>query len=155
MVLAGGAGIVAAAGCTGATGSGDAGPEPNFCCNANGDPCCPSDFCGQPVSAACTEKKTCEADGGVWNYGSPDGQCLHPQDAAPDALEDGATPVGIFCCNANGDPCCPSLYCDAAVSTACMEKMACEADGGTWNFNGCTSDGGAHDAGPDDHGQAD
>jgi hypothetical protein len=43
----------------------------SMCGNANPDPC----ICGRPESdpaakAACSAKRACESDGGVWRYGS-------------------------------------------------------------------------------------
>jgi hypothetical protein len=62
----------------------------------------------------------------------------------------GTTGPGIGCCNASSDPCCLSLYCGAPQSAACTQKMACEADGGTWQYGigGCST--GQEDAGPGD-----
>jgi hypothetical protein len=47
----------------------------------------------------------------------------------------GSTSGGVpfICCNANGDPCCTYLYCDASLTPACSAELACQADGGTWN----------------------
>jgi hypothetical protein len=157
MVLAGGA--LAAAACSGGgpnAGPSDASPdvfESGFpCCNANSDPCCPSKYCGEPVSAACA----CQLDGGAWTY-EGQGRCSAgdaspadaggPTDAAPDVPDyDGA-----FCCNANPDPCCPSTFCGATVNVAC----ACQLEGGAWNYSpadggpSCTFSG---EAGPSDAG---
>ena len=65
MLIAGGA--LAIAGCPGSTDdsafdSTDASVDgPNFCCNANGDPCCTFEHCGAPMNAACA----CKLDGGT------------------------------------------------------------------------------------------
>jgi hypothetical protein len=165
MVLAGGAGVLSVVGC------GDSNPSPNTCCNANPDPCCPSQYCGGTVTAQCTQKTTCESDGGTWDYSRQ--QCSRLEDSATDAvpydfdagadaeqtsrLEDSATDVSVgppdvrpVCCNANPDPCCPYLHCGEALTSQCTEKMACEADGGTWDFGRCV-----RDAGADGNGQSD
>ncbi len=38
---------------------------------------------------------------------------------------------GGACCNANGDPCCASQHCGAAVTPDCT----CQMNGGTWNYS--------------------
>jgi hypothetical protein len=38
----------------------------------------------------------------------------------------------VFCCNADPDPCCGCAPDQVQDPVACGEKMACEADGGTW-----------------------
>jgi len=168
LVLAGGAaGTLAAVGCAGGSiagsvdGSspgGDSGADANLgpdagyynaCCNANADPCCPSLYCGAPVTVDCTEKMACESDGGTWDDFTL--RCSPLPDSGPaDAPPDTATyPDVTFCCNANADPCCPSLYCGAPVTVECTEKTACEADGGTWEYAGtprCVLDAGPGDA---------
>jgi hypothetical protein len=58
-----------------------------------------------------------------------------------------------FCCNANGDPCCTYLHCDAGLTPACSAELACQADGGTWDpfgGTGCShpGDGAAGDGYP-------
>lgn len=59
-----------------------------------------------------------------------------------------STPGG--CCNANGDPCCEYKYCGGALTQECSQEMACEADGGTWDYTGaCTHDAGVPDAAPE------
>jgi hypothetical protein len=164
MVLTGGAGALAAIGCVDR--SIGNGPGVNFCCNANPDPCCESQYCGAPVNVDCTVKMACEADCGTWDQGS--GGCSRPDDSGPgdapsdaltypdsgpgDTLSDAVTypDVSAFCCNANPDPCCPSQYCGATMTVQCTEKMACEANGGTWNFaGGCALDAGTRDASSD------
>jgi hypothetical protein len=59
----------------------DAGPPDgiSFCCNANPDPCCPSESCGQPETSACT----CTKNGGTWNYSAPDGGRCEAAEAGP------------------------------------------------------------------------
>src|SRR5450432_1095133 len=51
----------------------------------------------------------------------------------PDAaqVEDAFGP-GTGCCNANPDPCCGCVPDEVQDPVACGDKMACEADGGTW-----------------------
>ncbi len=41
--------------------------------------------------------------------------------------------TGVPCCNANGDPCCPSLHCGAPITTECKTEMVCTAAGGTYD----------------------
>jgi hypothetical protein len=55
------------------------------------------------------------------------------------------------CCNANPDPCCPSLSCGAEQTPECKQELACQADGGTWDIGAgdCSRDAGAGDSGPD------
>jgi hypothetical protein len=157
----------------GSDGAGDSGADSNVdlmsvCCNASSDPCCPSLYCGAPVPAGCTEKMAekmaCEADGGAWDdftgcsgldsgpvdassdaVTSPDARDSGPADASSDAVT--SPDVDVLCCNANADPCCPSLHCGATVTVQCTEKMACEADGGTWDYGvpGCVHDAGQAD----------
>lgn len=180
LALAGGAaGALAAVGCVGGSvaggdsgSDGNVGPDVgfNFCCNANADPCCTSLYCGAPVTAQCTEKMACESDGGTWDDFTQ--ACSPLEDsAAADAPSDAPTyPDVTFCCNANADPCCPSLYCGAPVTVECVEKMDCESDGGVWGYGGrqqcvlyveagdVSSDPpetGRADAGVDGHGQPD
>jgi hypothetical protein len=183
LVLAGGAaGALAAVGCVGgsvaggdAGSDGDVGPDVNFefCCNADVDPCCPSLYCGAPVTMLCAEKTACKADGGTWDddtegcssledSGATDAsheastdappEAATSPDAATDASPDATYPDVPFCCNANADPCCPSLYCGALVTVQCTEKMVCEADGGTWEYGGaehCVEDAPPGDAASD------
>jgi hypothetical protein len=168
MVLAGGAGLLAAVACVDGSGAnGDSGSDgnsgPSFCCNASSDPCCPSTYCGEPVSTACTQKMAemmaCESEGRAWDDLSgcssldsgvgdaPSDAVTNPDvgDAPFDAAKE--ADVSVFCCNANADPCCPSLHCGATVTVQCTEKMACEADGGTWDYGaaGCVRDAGQSD----------
>jgi hypothetical protein len=154
-------------------GAGDA-RVPFFCCNANGDPCCPFVYCGQPMTPACA----CKSDGGTWNYSS--GACSFSQDTGPgdavaadatdgandatddkDAMDANNSPgdapadavshydVFNFCCNANPDPCCPFVNCGQPMTPAC----ACKSDGGMWNYSSgaCSfpSEAGPGDAGPE------
>jgi hypothetical protein len=68
------------------------------------------------------------------------------------AVDSGTVPEDAnFCCNASFDPCCASLFCDAAVSAECTTKMACESDGGTWGdgLSVCTYEAGPRDAASD------
>jgi hypothetical protein len=64
MLIAGG---VAGAylGCSQAGSGSPGGGGLNFCCNANGDPCCAVDYCGAPMTPECQAEKECLADGGV------------------------------------------------------------------------------------------
>jgi hypothetical protein len=168
MILAGGA--VAAAACSGGVevGSNDASSDAtgggsssvNFgdatgCCNANGDPCCVYLYCTPDAtpSSDCIKERECESDGGVWDYNFsntcklPDAA---PQDASQDGPQDapGIIDVTLSCCNANPDPCCETLHCGAPMTLTCSRELACQADGGTWNFvdGGCALAG---DAGAD------
>ena len=95
------------------------------CCNANGDPCCPVDYCGAPMSPECQAEKSCQAAGGEY---SDLGQCFD------DGGKEDATPSLLGCCNANGDPCCPFLYCDAGITAQCQAELAC-IDAGRWDGN--------------------
>jgi hypothetical protein len=62
--------------------------------------------------------------------GPADASCLFPGlEARPDVSTGGPT----FCCNANSDPCCPYLYCDASLTPSCSAELACKADGGTFD----------------------
>jgi hypothetical protein len=95
MVLAGGA--LAAVGCAGGSSAGTPGPDGAFCCNGNGDPCCPSNYCGAAVTPQCTEKMACEADGGTWDYYYPPG-CARdagPSDATSDSQETGPSDAAV------------------------------------------------------------
>jgi hypothetical protein len=132
MILAGGAVLAAACSSTSQPGS----PGPNFCCNANGDPCCQYLNCGGSLTPACSEKMACEADGGTWNYGT-DG-CGVVVEAGPDAIADSPadapdTQPDPFCCNAASDPCCRYLNCGAALTPECSAELACKSDGGTYS----------------------
>jgi hypothetical protein len=87
MLLAGGTLALAACSSSSAGGAFDAGgdtqAESGMCCNANGDPCCPSQYCGAPVSMQCQEEKACQADGGTWSYaGCSLADAGSPRDAA-------------------------------------------------------------------------
>jgi hypothetical protein len=168
MILAGGALAAAAcgdsaatvseAGTTGAEGGAgsDVGATPDasdrdtgvftggFCCNANGDPCCPFLYCDAGISSECVQKMACEADGGTWDFSV---QGCSTRDAGTadasnsDAPSDANADVVIspFCCNANADPCCTYLHCGASLTAQCGQELACQADGGTWAFGtGCT-----------------
>jgi hypothetical protein len=142
MVVAGGATLAVGVGCGGSEATRQ--PDP-FCCNANGDPCCPHLYCGEPMTTECSDKLACEAEGGTYSYLST---CSFPSDAGPaaDAAPEGDAPSevivppqpGIFCCNANGDPCCQYLHCGGALTADCLVEMACEADGGTYVFGTST-----------------
>jgi hypothetical protein len=75
LVLAGGTIATAAcsSGSSGSAGSSGAGGVNNFfCCNANPDPCCESQYCGAPVSKECM----CKEQGGDWTTHAPDGGFL-------------------------------------------------------------------------------
>jgi hypothetical protein len=66
----------------------DAGPaDVSQCCNANPDPCCPSQYCGKPISSACS----CQVNGGTWDYGAADGggACVLPADGGADSGDAG------------------------------------------------------------------
>jgi hypothetical protein len=69
LVLAGG--TIATSACSSGGSSTSTGTV-NFCCNANSDPCCESQFCGAPVSQACL----CKEQGGDWTTSAPDGGFL-------------------------------------------------------------------------------
>jgi hypothetical protein len=185
MVLAGGALAVAACGDNGssvseagigseagvgsdagalAPDSGAIGPGA-FCCNANGDPCCPVLYCDAAMSAACSAEMACQAEGGTWSFGVQD--CSFPGDGGPsDAPADGAPSdapadaapsdapsdastgcdAPFFCCNLNPDPCCQYLHCCGPLTATCSQELACQAEGGTWNLGtGCSHDGGQTD----------
>jgi hypothetical protein len=118
---------------------------PNFCCNANGDPCCPVDYCGVPMTPACQAEKACQDAGG--NYSNF--ECVSAGDYADATLlgYDDATMLGYdgpssggsssgsppeICCNANLDPCCPFLFCDAGLTQECQSELAC-LDAGRWD----------------------
>jgi len=55
------------------------------------------------------------------------------------------------CCNASADPCCPSLYCGETATAQCTEMMACESEGGAWDYfaQRCAADAGPSDASSD------
>jgi hypothetical protein len=152
MVLAGGAGALAAIGCVDPSGAAVDSGSVDFCCNANADPCCPSLYCSAPVTTECTVKMACESDGGTWDYSAQG--CGHARDAGPadagpaDAGPTDAQPdvIDPFCCNANIDPCCPSIYCGKAATPDCTDKTACESSGGMWDYPGCIRDAGTRDA---------
>jgi hypothetical protein len=96
--------------------------EANFCCNANGDPCCAVENCGAPMNPECQAERSCVADGGDYENGS----CLY------DAGDAAVTPPPFPCCNANGDPCCTFLHCDAGITPQCQAELAC-IDAGLWD----------------------
>jgi hypothetical protein len=79
MFLAGGA--VAVVACSSSSGNPANGP-PSFCCNGSHDPCCESRNCGAPLTADCTAKMECDAQGGTWNYLSPP-DCVFDSGAGP------------------------------------------------------------------------
>jgi hypothetical protein len=97
---------------------------------------------GAVAVSACSS----QSSGSAFNPGAPD--------ATTDAQRDAGIDTGVVgggCCNANGDPCCEFMYCDAAISSQCVQEMACQADGGVWNLDypeSCSfGDGGAPDGG--------
>jgi|CZKU01.1.fsa_nt_gi hypothetical protein len=142
------------------------------CCNANGDPCCEYQYCGAPLTPACSQKMACEADGGTWDYGYPNDleptACAFPSEAglpdgpAGDAALDSSLGTGgdatldspieasptdgpnlDECCNATSDPCCAYESCGAPLTPECSVELACWADGGSWNFGSCALPSGA------------
>ena len=147
MILAGGTVAVVACSTSSKSVAG-----PNFCCNANGDPCCEYKYCGGPLTSECTAEMACEAEGGTYGYynNSAGEVCSFPseagvsdappQDATTDSASgDSPTDAPSYldeCCNATMDPCC--LYWCLGGSTApsaeCSRELACTADGGTWQF---------------------
>jgi hypothetical protein len=151
MIVAGGSVVVAACGGSQVT-AGDASDDgmtvgssggPNFCCNANSDPCCQYQYCGGDLTSACAAKMECIAEGGTWGDLYQGIGCMFAVDAGTDAPADapiGDAPVDspvygldAFCCNANPDPCCPYLHCGEALSSRCSEELACQAEGGTYD----------------------
>jgi hypothetical protein len=117
MVLAGGA--LAAAGCSSSSGAGaafdastteagdatsgddasDAPVGPDFCCNANPDPCCPQLYCDAAPTTACSQEMACVAEGGTWVYNGA-GACSLSADGGP---EDAAASEGGADAGADGD----------------------------------------------------
>ena len=102
---------------------------------------------------------------------APDAPADSTRDSAVDAARDAPADVASepfeaspFCCNADPDPCCVYLNCGEPITPTCMQEMACQADGGSWNaydlvdgavtiVQGCSfppdagpSDGSPHDA---------
>jgi hypothetical protein len=76
---------------------------PNFCCNANGDPCCPVDYCGVPMTPACQAEKACQDAGG--NYSNS--ECVSAGDYADANLlgYDDATMLGYDGPSSGGSTC--------------------------------------------------
>jgi hypothetical protein len=95
LVLAGGA--VAAVACVDGSGAaGDSGADGNVdagfssWCNGGSDPCCPSLYCGLPVSPACAQKNAdetaCASAGGKWDdFAGCSYQDSEPVDVPSDA----------------------------------------------------------------------
>lgn len=48
-----------------------------------------------------------------------------------------------FCCNAARDPCCTYLHCGAPITPECSAELACQVEGGTYTFPGCSFPGDA------------
>jgi hypothetical protein len=106
--------------------------QPDPCCNANNDPCCPVEECGYPMNPECQVEKDCQAAGGVEYW--PFAKCVYEGgdgDATTLGFEDARSPP-FFCCNGNSDPCCPFLSCDAGITQECQEELAC-IDAGRWD----------------------
>jgi hypothetical protein len=176
MIVAGGA--LAATACGGATGA-QSGANPDatanqgeFCCNANGDPCCPMS-CGSggvnaPSYVACEQSETeCSDKQGRFAVDTEGTTACAPPPAPADGSVDSGPPVTETsgCCNANPDPCCPILCGDedpdAAPYVACEQDEAeCKAMHGVFEYGSrvCTGadasvpppDAGPVDAGPSD-----
>lgn len=141
LILAGGAVVVGAAAC-----SIEASTP---CCNLSPDPCCAHDHCGGPITVDCLGARSCEAQGGTFGgvyYPSPGVMattCNFTIDAGggDSATEDSTTDAPAFdagsffqCCNANSDPCCPYMYCEASLTPECSDKLVCTSEGGTWSL---------------------
>jgi hypothetical protein len=95
---------------------------------------------GALTAAACSTSSS----GSTFDSGVVDARSGPGNDAADDVA------MINFCCNANPDPCCAYLHCDASLTMACSQEMACETEGGTWDGNSeeCSfgHDGGSSDA---------
>jgi hypothetical protein len=77
------------------------------------------------MNPECQAEKACQAAGGDY---SALGQCVYA------GGDEDATTLPSFCCNVNGDPCCPFLYCDAGITPECQAELAC-IDAGRWDAN--------------------
>jgi len=118
-----------------------------FCCNAVSDPCCEIAYCGGPgpdssAYILCEQDRiTCQSHDGFYETLDDGGLgCSFLPEAGP-------------CCEANPDPCCTCGGPDAALDPAgCAGKMACQADGGTWNPAGFGACSFPSEAGPSDVG---
>lgn len=139
MLLAGGAVGVCVGYDVGCDSSGSSSGS-NWCCNASGDPCCVVEHCGAPMDAECQAERSCQDAGGDF----VNGICLH------EAGDAEVTPVPFGCCNANGDPCCPFLHCDAGITPQCQAELAC-IDAGQWDASAlaCVAPTGEDASSPD------
>jgi hypothetical protein len=45
------------------------------------------------------------------------------------------------CCNANSDPCCQEKFCGKPMTESCKQEVACEAEGGVFDWNNAYVDG--------------
>jgi|CZKU01.1.fsa_nt_gi hypothetical protein len=126
----------------GSGGASSSGSTPNFCCNANGDPCCQYENCGGPLTTECSAELACK-DAGTWSLS---GYCVVTSDAGPsdagpadagpaDVITDQSVEGGYppFCCNANGDPCCQYRYCGGPLTAECISEEACQSEGGVYD----------------------
>jgi hypothetical protein len=83
--------------------------------------------------AGCSTTDVVAPDAAAAKAGSSDAGAADADSSVPSP--------GFFCCNANPDPCCEYLFCDAALSPACACELldagapTIEPDGGP----GCTS----------------
>jgi hypothetical protein len=113
---------------------------------------------GGSLTAACSSAASTPGDAASDSAAS--GETSSSSSGASDALSAAETSSGSssggssggpnFCCNANGDPCCEYLHCDAAITPQCSAELACQADGGTYNFaGGCSFPGDASRDGGD------
>jgi hypothetical protein len=99
------------------------------------------------MTPECQAEKDCVADGGVF---TPAGCC--PQGSTWTATGDRCVPDlpdASQCCNANPDPCCPYLYCDAGITQECRTELDC-MEAGAWRTATLSCDLDAGDAGDAD-----
>lgn len=84
---------------------------------------------GALAATACSSS---QSSGSSLDAGGHDATSDAAHDTGLDTGNDTSAVGSSGCCNANDDPCCDYLYCDAAISAQCTEEMACQADGGVW-----------------------
>ena len=153
MILAGGALAVAACGASaqgsstfspdatserGPSDAAPAGEEPDFCCNANPDPCCEYQYCGAALTPACASELACRADGGTWVEYPPGcslGDEAGPGDGGGDAPDDGPADAPFDASQSGGGPCGPTLTCK--LGTMCVDARHEGADGGSPTLYSC------------------